>query len=87
LKLKVGLTGAGSGHSVLRDTTAQALKDNRYPKHVIKQFLGHKERDVIRHYVSETIESRQELFDALDWLETHYDLKDLRETEASETTD
>jgi integrase len=86
LKLKVGLTGAGSGHSVLRDTTAQTLKDNRYPKHVIKQFLGHKERDVVRHYVSETIESRQELFDALDWLEAHYNLKDLRETESGDDT-
>lgn len=75
LKLKVGWSGPNKGHSVLRDTSAQALKDKGYAKHVIKQFLGHKERDVMRHYVTESIESRRELFDALDTLDTYYGLK------------
>lgn len=45
LKGKLGWTGAGRGHSSLRDTAAQALKDNHYPQHLIKQFLGYKNRD------------------------------------------
>jgi integrase len=55
----------------LRDTGAQWMRD-RYPLHVVKQYLGHKERDVVRHY---TTDNYDELFAALDAMNDHYKLK------------
>ena len=75
VKEKAKITGPNKGHSVLRDTSAQALKDNGFPRHIISEFLGHKNRDVARHYITETIESRKELFKAIDFLESHFNLK------------
>lgn len=76
LKVKIGWKGPGMGHSVLRDTGAQALKDH-YPDSplIVKHYLGHKTRDVVRHYVNESVESRKPLFDAIDWLDGHFGLK------------
>jgi integrase len=74
LKTKLDWRGPHMGHSCLRDTSAQALKDNGFPREIIKQFLGHKERDVVRHYVTESVASRKDLFTAIDWLEGYFGL-------------
>lgn len=63
------------GIKILRKTGAQWLEDH-FPEtpHIVKQYLGHKERDVVRHYRKE---SYKLLFEALDAMEKHFDLFDL----------
>lgn len=73
VKAKAGLTGAGTGHSVLRDTGADTIKQH-FPAtpHIVSQYLGHKPKGMHTHYAREHYEL---LFDALDWLDDHFKLK------------
>lgn len=74
LREKLGW-GPGKGHSALRDTGAQFIKDNFGDLDLVKQYLSHKSRDVSRHYISETIESRSRLFEATEAMREHFDLE------------
>ena len=74
LREKLEWTGKGRGHSSLRDTGAQFLKDRHHQQSLIKEYLGHKNRDVVRHYVTDSFESYKPLFEALDAMGKHFDL-------------
>ena len=64
--------GNRKGIKYLRKTGAQALA-KQFPEtpHIVKQYLGHKEKDVVRHYRTQEYAL---LFKALHWMEKHFDL-------------
>ena len=62
----------GKGMKYFRKTGAQTLT-KQFPEtpHIVKQYLGHKERDVVRHYRKQDYAL---LFKGLEWMEKHFDL-------------
>jgi hypothetical protein len=74
--------GNRKGIKCLRKTGAQTLEDQFEDFRIVKQYLGHKEKDVAKVYREESTRS---LFDALDWMEGLFDLASVKvsgETEA-----
>lgn len=72
VKEKTDIKGPGTGHSVLRDTGADTIKQH-FPEtpHIVSQYLGHKPTGMMTHYAREHYEL---LFSSLDWLEGHFKL-------------
>lgn len=73
VKLKAGIKGKNTGHAVLRDTGADAIKQY-FPEvpHIVSQYLGHKPKGMQTHYTREHYDL---LFKAIDWLDSHFGLK------------
>lgn len=73
IKIRAGITGKNTGHAVLRDTGADAIK-KQFPEtpHIVSQYLGHKPKGMQTHYTREHYDL---LFQALDWLESYFDFK------------
>jgi integrase len=74
LTQKLGWNDGGKGHSVLRKTSAQLLRDKGYEQSIINQFLAHSNKEMSKHYEKASIESRAKLFDAIDHLDAVFDL-------------